>query len=195
MRTARRRTVDSSRRDDLLESVSKLFLAEGFTSMSVDELTRRLQCSKSTLYALAPTKEQLVLTVTRRFFKNATTEIEDRIRGVSDPAERIAVYLKCVGAAMSTQSAAFYRDMVSFQPTSEIYELNSAAAAGRVREIIEEGVRSGRFREIDPHFAGHLIAWAIEGIQSGRLQSGSDAETGHAFSQLGELILNGLGNH
>lgn len=161
--------------------------------MSVDQLTRRLQCSKSTLYAIAPSKEQLVLKVTRRFFKRATAEIEEAVRAVSDPAERIAVYLKSIGAAMSAQSAAFYRDMVGFQPTAEIYELNSSAAARRVREIIEDGVRSGRFREIDPGFAGHLIAWAIEGIQSGRLQSGSDAETGHAFSQLGELVLNGLG--
>src|SRR5690606_13540721 len=100
--------------------ISSEFLSEGFTTISVDELTRRLHCSKSTIYSVAPTKEQLVVAVTKRFFRLATTRIEESIAGIDDPGLRISAYLKGVGAAMSEQSPAFYRDMVSFGPTAEV---------------------------------------------------------------------------
>lgn len=176
-----------------MEQISTEFLAEGFTSISVDELARRLHRSKTTIYSLAPTKEQLVVAVTKRFFRLATAKIEETISAVDDPGRRISEYLKGVGAAMSEQSPAFYRDMVSFGPTSEVYALNSTAAAHRVRALIQQGVDSGEFRDINTDFASHLIAWAIEGIHSGKLPEESGLEAGQAFSELGDILLKGLG--
>lgn len=193
IRTPRRRTVDEGRRESLLEQISSEFLSEGFTTISVDELTRRLHCSKSTIYSVAPTKEQLVVAVTKRFFRLATTRIEESISGIDDPGLRISAYLKGVGAAMSEQSPTFYQDMVSFGPTAEVYTLNSAAAARRVQSLIQHGVDSGHFRDINTNFAGHLIGWAIEGIHSGRLPEDTGLEAGQAFSELGDILLKGLG--
>lgn len=195
LRTPRRRTVDQGRRDEILHRASAVFLEQGFTTITVDELARQLKCSKSTLYSAASTKEQLVVAVTRRFFAQATQQIESVVEGVSDPAERISSYLKGVGNAMSSQSSAFYRDMVSYPPTAAIYDVNSLAAAQRVRELINDGVTSGRFRDMDATFAGHLIALAIEGIQSGRLQEVSGLSAGQAYLELGDLLVNGLGAH
>lgn len=191
----RRRSVNTTRRAELIERVSDLLLAEGFTSLTVDDLARRLKCSKATLYSIASTKEQLVVAVTKRFFEQATRQIEAETSGVGDPGEQISSYLKGIGAAMSRQSSAFYRDMVSYPPTADIYDVNSLAAAQRVRQLIDHGVQTGRFRDMDATFAGHLIALAIEGIQSGRLQAVSGLSAGQAYVELGEILLNGLGKH
>ena len=77
-RTARRRVVDTRRRDELLRQAEAIILAEGFTAVTMDELAQRLGCSKATLYSLASTKEQLVLAVTRTFFREATAGPEAR---------------------------------------------------------------------------------------------------------------------
>lgn len=191
--TPRRRTVDPDRQSALLDSVSDLLMIEGFTSITVDEIARRLHCSKSTLYGVAATKSQLVTAVTRRFFERATRDIEAEIASIDGAAERIRAYLRGVGRAMSQQSPAFYRDMISYEPTARIYDVNSMAAARRVRELIQDGVDNGSFRDIDPDFASHLIAYAIEGIHSGRLQDASGLTAGEAFSQLGDLVVTGLG--
>ncbi|MET7540315.1 TetR/AcrR family transcriptional regulator [Streptomyces sp. NPDC005507] len=52
----------------------------------MDKLAQRLECSKATLYSLASTKEQLVLAVTRAFFRDATAEIEQAIQAEPDPS-------------------------------------------------------------------------------------------------------------
>lgn len=41
---------------------------------------------------------------------------------------------------------------------AEINDVNSAAAPRRVRELIEDGIAQGRFRDIDARFAGHVMA-------------------------------------
>src|SRR5439155_9439194 len=64
----RRRNVDTARLQELLAQASDIVLAEGFTSITMDQLAQRLGCSKATLYSLAGTKDQLVQTIPRHFF-------------------------------------------------------------------------------------------------------------------------------
>lgn len=176
----------------MMENLEKIFLAEGFSSLTVDEICRRLKCSKSTLYSIAGSREQIIQAVTRHFFARATTAIEAEVAQENDPGRRIIRYLDGVGTAMRRNSVAFYLDMVSYQPTADIYHLNSDAAARRVRELIEQGVEAGAFRKADAALAAQAIALLIDGVQSGELLQATGLSAGEAFSELGELLVNGL---
>jgi AcrR family transcriptional regulator len=191
-RTPRRRIVDTNRLEELQRRAEGIILTEGFTSVTMEEMAQRLGCSKATLYSLAPTKEQLVLTVTRSFFKNAAAEIEGAVAAEPDHRQRIRTYLDGVGTAMRRQSHAFYDDMVSYEPTAQIYRKNSAAAAARVRELIDDGARVGAFRQLNGAFAAQVVAVAIDAVHSGALLEGTELSAGDAFSQLGDLLLDGL---
>lgn len=192
LNTPRRRRVDTARRDELLARIEDIFLAEGFTSVSVDDLTQRLRCSKATLYSVASTKEQLVIAATKHFFGAAAQQIEDAVAGEPDSRNRITLYLGGVAAAMRRNSRAFYDDMVSYQPTAEIYARNTAQAARRVQELIDEGVRAGHFRATDGRFAAELVALAIDAVQSGVLLEKTGLSAADAFAELGDLLLHGL---
>jgi AcrR family transcriptional regulator len=191
-RVRRHSHADSERRTELLERLERIFLAEGFSSLTVDEICRRLKCSKSTLYSIADSREQIIQAVTRHFFARATVAIEAEVAQEKDPARRIIRYLDGVGTAMRRNSVAFYVDMVSYQPTANIYHLNSDAAARRVRELIERGVEVGAFRKADAALAAQAIALLIDGVQSGELLQATGLSAGEAFSELGELLVNGL---
>lgn len=190
--TPRRRRVDTARRDDLLQRIEDIFLNEGFTSVTVGELTERLHCSRATLYSVASTKEQLVVLATKRFFSGSAENIEAEVAAESDPRIRIVTYLSGVANAMRRNSQAFYDDMVAFPPTAEIYGRNTARAAERVRELIEDGIATGEFRATDGVFASQLVALAIEGVQSGVLLDRTGMSAADAFNELGNLLLNGL---
>lgn len=190
--SVRRRRVDSDRRAQLLEELDALVLAEGFLALSMDDLAHRLHCSKATLYSVAGNKEQLVVALTKRFFREATEQIEQVVAGVADPRLRIPAYLSGVGSAMSRLSTQFYADMIGLRSTAEIYRTNSAAAARRVRELIAEGVEEGALRPIDGNFAGQLVALAIEGVQSGVLLRSTGLSAGEAYTEMADLLLHGL---
>ncbi|MDX2605500.1 TetR/AcrR family transcriptional regulator [Streptomyces caniscabiei] len=176
-----------------MRQAEAIILAEGFTAVTMDELAQRLGCSKATLYSLAATKEQLVLAVTRAFFRDATAEIEQAVQAEPDPRQRIRAYLAGVGTAMRRHSHAFYDDMVGYEPTAQIYRKNSAAAAAqRVHEMIEEGVQTGVFRALNGQFAAQVVAVTIDAVQSGALLESTGLTAGDAFSELGDLLLDGL---
>lgn len=191
-RSPRRRLVGNDRVEELLRQASDIVLTEGFTSVTMDELAQRLGCSKATLYSVAGSKEQLVQAITRRFFIEAAAEIEAKVDAESDSRQRIRTYLSGVGAAMRRHSPAFYDDMVSYAPTARLYRRNSDAAARRVHELIDEGVRAGDFRNLNGTFAAHVVAVAIDALQSGLLLESTGLAAGDAFSELGDLLLDGL---
>lgn len=189
--SVRRRRVDPERRAQLLRNLEELVLAEGFTALSMDDLAQRLHCSKATLYSVAGNKEQLVVALTKGFFRQATEQIEQAVADVADPRLRVPAYLSGVGRAMSRCSTQFYADMIGLRSTASIYRTNSAAAARRVQELIAEGVEAGALRSIDGNFAGHLVALAIEGVQSGVLLQGG-LSAGEAYIEMADLLLHGL---
>ena len=187
-----RKSDDGSRRQELLVELEALFLSEGFSGLTIEELCSRLRCSKTTLYSVASSREQIIQKVTRHFFERSTKAIEAGIADTEDPAERIVRYLAGIGSAMGRNSRAFYVDMISYEPTAAIYRLNSRAAARNVQGMIEDGVASGAFRAADAALAGQAISLLIDGVQSGELLEATGLTAGEAYTEIGELVIHGL---
>jgi AcrR family transcriptional regulator len=190
----RKRRVENERREELLARLQELLVAEGFAHLTVDDLAARLQCSKSTLYAISSSKEFLVTTVLKRFFRLAAERVEARVVSIARPSEQIAAYLTAVGTEMRGMSTTCYADMMAHDSTREIYAINSAAAARRVREYIQHGIGAGEFRALHAEFVGECVSLLIEGIQHGELLERTGLSSGDAFTELGELVLAALTN-
>ena len=188
----RRRTGDHT--EAILEQLEELFLDVGFAHLTVGALAKEVHCSKSTLYGVAPSRDQLVVAVVKHFFRHAAARIEARVAEITDPRDRVAIYLAGVGDEMRRMSPACYADMIGFETTRGIYDHNSRVAASRVHEMIHEGIRSGAFRPVHAEFVGEAVSLLIEGIQQGALLERTGLSSGDAFAELGELVLAALTN-
>jgi AcrR family transcriptional regulator len=182
----------TARQRALLAELEELFLAEGFVTFTLDELAARTHCSKSTLYALAPSKEQLAVKVVEHFFKGAAREIEARIDGLDDARQVIGEYLAGVSDYLNRASPKFMADIAEFAPARAAYELNSRAAAGRIRAFIAKGVADGVFRDVHASLIAEMAAVLIEGIQTGVVGSRTGVSDAEAFTALADLLLGGL---
>ena len=61
------RAQRTRRQLDLLDRLVALMAAEGFAGFTLDEIALRMHCSKTTLYALADTKQDLVVEVVKQY--------------------------------------------------------------------------------------------------------------------------------
>lgn len=180
------------RQAELLDQLEALFLEDGFAGFTLDDLAVRLRCSKSTLYALAGSKEQLALRVIRHFFRKATAAVEERTFTVTDPALRVTGYLTAVAAALAPARAAFHRDLEAFPPGREVYERNTALAAERVRELIADGVAQGRFREVHPALVADTVTTLMLRIGRGETARATGLDDATAYRELAALLLHGI---
>jgi AcrR family transcriptional regulator len=184
----------SRRREELLDQLVSLFLAEGFRHFTLDDLSARLHCSKSTLYTLGQTKDQVTVNVVRRFFRTATGQVESAIadRRFAPPGERIAGYLHAIGDALRPASAAFMADLAAHAFAREIYEQNTAIAARRVGELIAAGVTSGEFRPVHAAFVADTAAATMARIQSGAVLAATGLADADAYDELAAILLEGI---
>ncbi|WAL49301.1 TetR/AcrR family transcriptional regulator [Rhodococcus pyridinivorans] len=181
----------TARRTELFDGLVELFLAEGFAHLTLDVIAARLQCSKSTLYTLAGSKEQLVTSATKHFFKRATEQVEAKV-AVAGSADRIATYLAAVGEALAAASEPFMNDLDAFAPAREVYERNTRIAAHRVQELITEGVADGDFRGVNAAFAADLAATMMVRIQQGRVRAATGLDDANAYRELASILTTGV---
>lgn len=182
----------SARQDELFGQLVDLFLREGFSDITLAAAATRLHCSKSTIYSLASSREQLIGTAVVFFFKGAAERVEQKLSGTSDPTERIAAYLRAVGDELRPASAAFIDDVAAFPPANEVYERNTQFAAARVRELISEGVANGSFREVPAAFVAEVVSAVLVRIQQGQISAGTGLSDADAYDELATLIVNGI---
>lgn len=191
-RGALRRTGRTRRQLELLDRLRALFLTEGFAPFTLDDLTARVHCSKATLYALAPSKEQLAVTVVKHHFAMAAARVEAAIADVADVRERIGRYLAAIGEEMSAGSEEFISDVDAFAPTRDVYERNSRIASDRIRGLVAEGVASGVFHNVHTAFVAEMVSATIDAIQRGDVRRRAGLADGQAFTELSTLVLRAL---
>jgi len=190
MQVSRPATRGAARRSEILAELVSLFLAEGFLAFSVEDLALRLQCSKSTLYGIAPSKEQLITAVVRAFFRESTQAIEARLAGESDPVRRIRAYLEAIAVGLAPASPAFFADLDMFGPAREIYAQNTAIAARRVGDLVGAAERSGR--TLDAAFIGAVAGIVMQSIQRGDMKAVTSLSDATAYRLLADLIVSGV---
>lgn len=180
-------------RHQLLDELIELFLAEGFLELGVGDLAARLRCSRTTIYQVAPSKERIVLTAIRGFFRRATERIEAQVAAEPDPGARLSVYLTAVAAELAPASERFYADLQAYAPAAEIYQANTRLAARRVGELVTAGVEAGALRPVDASFVGAAVAQVMTAIQGGSIASAAGLADAAAYRALADLVVHGVG--
>ncbi len=184
----------TARRAELFDAVVALVLADGFAHLTLDEIAGRLHCSKSTLYTLAPSKDELVVAAVRHFFRAATDAVDAADRAASDAggaratARRLAAYLGAVGEALAPASESFVSDLAAYEPTRLVYERNTAAAAERVRTIVDDGARAGDVRDVHATFVADVAASVMVSIQTRALARRTGLDDATAYRELADLL-------
>ncbi len=185
-------SATTTRREELLDGLLALFLAEGFRQFTLADLAARLRCSKTTLYALGQTKEQVTVNVVRHFFRTSTDAVEARTASAASATARLEAYLRAIGRELRPASAAFMEDLGAHAAAREVYERNTELAAGRVRDILTEGVRAGEFREVDTAFVADVTASTMQRIQTGAVRGATGLHDADAYDALAALVLEGI---
>lgn len=181
----------TSRQAQLLDDLVELILAEGFRQFTLGDLAARLHCSKTTLYALGGSKEQVTVNAVKHFLRRSAEAVE-RQAEVGDPPERIVAYLRAVADALRPASAAFIADVAALPPAAEAYERTTRLGSERVAQLIAEGVRSGHFREVHAAFVADTVAATMQRIQKGRVLSATGLNDADAYDELAALVLDGI---
>lgn len=175
------------RREELIDELISLVIRDGFMHLSIEDLARQLKRSKSTLYSVAGSKEQIFVAIARAFFRRATARIEQRLSESDSTDSRIGSYLKAISEEFASASPRFFADLDEFPPTREIYRANMTVAAGRVQELVLEAVPETSRSEAT--FVGTVAGQIMEAIHRGEIEQATQLDHPAAYRALAKLLV------
>lgn len=165
----RGRPVDETKRNDILNVATKLFMQQGFSTTSMEQIAKEAGISKLTLYSRFADKNALFTDVIAR---KCRTHIPDElfdIFGTACPREAI----ETVGAALfslitSPDATAMYRMMAAEAPNNpEMTQLFYNAGPKRVKTLVREKMQylrdTGKLNIADPDEAKEFFCALFSG--------------------------------
>jgi AcrR family transcriptional regulator len=176
----------TSRQAELLGAIEALYLAEGFAGQTLDALATTLRCSKMTLYTLAQSREQLAVAVFRRFFEETAAEADRLVKARRSPVERVDAHVDVVAQRMLQMSAVCFHELISFDPTREVYESFARDSAVALVGLLE-GAPGPNARRLSAGFVAETVKLVLESMCSGEFTTDTGIDVDDGVAQLRNL--------
>ncbi len=184
---------DERRRSELLASLETLMLDEGFSAWRVGQLASRLNCSRSTLYKLAPSKDALVLLLIDAYVIAALTRAKREGDDAGAPATAIIAYAEAINREQRRGSMRFWADVDAWDEADALIKCHAQSAVAVVKGYLDRGVESGEFRPANTELLAHIIWQAARQTRDPMLLGGCGLDAGQAMQELGRFIVYGMG--
>jgi AcrR family transcriptional regulator len=158
-------------REEVLDAAAAAFLERGYAATSIDDVADRLGCTKGRVYHHFHTKGGLFLGVYQRAFRAAIDAVQPIMRSRSSAAERLYQMAQAhvrltldagqAGLAVGDTEMA----LVSEGRTPSQVLLDVSALRKQYEDcfvaVIEQGVKSGEFRPVDPYLMAKASLGAL----------------------------------
>lgn len=153
---ARERAL-TARQRELLDEMEHLF-ADGFAHLTMAGLAGRLNCSLRTLYALAPSRDELVLIVVDRNLWRIGRMARDAIAGDLAPLDAVRTYLEAATVAVSGWTESFARDLATVPAAQRLADEHSAYLEAVTRTLLDLAVDRGDIPSVDTAAVARVLA-------------------------------------
>ncbi len=149
---------DKDRHGDTLsrifEAATDVFAEVGFAGARMDQIARRADVNKATIYYHIGDKKSLYAEVIRRVLGSTADKIKRNTKDIDSPDEKIRAYINTMAEAMDKNPrmpSIMLREVASGGVTlPDAVVADFAGIIGIVGGIVDEGVGKGRFSQTDP---------------------------------------------
>jgi TetR/AcrR family transcriptional repressor of mexJK operon len=171
--------LDEERVTEILEVATDVFMSEGFTAASTNEIARRANASKGTFYARFPSKEQLFIAVMERRMETLSQAVLASLPEEPDTMTTLlALGAHLLKEVLSREQVTLIRiigmESERFPALGHrFYELGPKKGQTGLARYLKGQVALGRLRKVDPmRMAEHLqslllggeVRWTVLGL-------------------------------
>jgi AcrR family transcriptional regulator len=181
----------TERQRELLDQMERL-IAGGFATLTMAELAARLNCSLRTLYALAPSRDELVLVVVDRNLWRVGRAARDAVREDLAPLDAVRAYLEAATVAVSGWTEAFGRDLAAVPAAQELEEGHNEYLFDVTRTLLDLAAERGDIADVDTAAVARVLAGLGRFFSRPQVISSLESSPKEAADQVVDLVLRGL---
>jgi AcrR family transcriptional regulator len=165
-----RRRLDNGRREELLDGVTTITAARGFSEVGIAEMAQELHCSQSSLYKIAPSKDRLIVLAIRRWGDRASEAAEVRAQRGGSASERARAFFRAEMGSMHSLSERFYADIGRYE-WARLAWCSSVMEPflKRFLELVQLAVDAGEIRPVNTRLLAEVLKQVLLVLRNKRV--------------------------
>jgi len=182
----------SPRQLELLDELEAQLLRGGLAELTMAQIAARMGCSLRTLYGIAPSKDELLLSVIDRRLRRIGRAAIEALDASLPPLDALRVYLRTAHEAVQPQAAAMLADLGGVAGAGRLFDAHEAYLTAVTQSLLESALQTGEIPQVDTAAVAHVLGGLGREFaqpEVAELAHASPKETADAIS---ELILQGL---
>lgn len=181
----------TERQRQILDELGSLF-EKGFADLTMADLAASLNCSLRTLYGLAPSRDELVLTVVDRNVRKVGRSAIAAIKPDMAPLDAVRAYLSAATVAVSDMTEEFARDLADMPAGRRLNREHSDYLVAVTGRLLDLAVERGDIGDVDTAAVARVIAGLGRDFAAPQVMPTLRSSPKEAADAVVEIVLAGL---
>ena len=182
----------TTRQLEILDALEKSVMVDSLADITMAGIAKRMNCSLRTLYGIAPSKDELVMTVVDRRLHRIGREAMQALELDGSPLTRLRAYLQAANRAVQPTTAAFFRDFVHAPAAQRVIGAHGAYVVAITQALLDEAVGEGEIQAMDTVALAHILGGLGAEFSRPDVDEIIHGSPKDAADLVAEIILSGL---
>lgn len=182
----------TARQREILGELEKLVAAEGLAELTMAEIAAQMNCSLRTLYGIAPSKEELVLTVVDRRLHRIGRRAIGALDASLSPLAALRAYLQAANEAVQPETVAFARDFADLPGAKRLLDGHEHYVMAVTQNLLDRAVAEGQIPPVDTAVLAHVLGGLGRELARPEVAGRAAASPKASADAIAEIILRGL---
>jgi AcrR family transcriptional regulator len=182
----------SPRQEEVLDVVEAVFVREGIRAVRIGQLASEASCSRSTLYELAPSKEDLLLLVLDRMMRRIMRHGARAIDRAADPLDRVQAMLTSGALGFEALGPRFLDAVRQHPPARLLFDRRIGEGRDALEMLIEDAARTGHFRPVNAAVVAEAMFAVVLRFTDPDFVRSTKVSSNTGLAELVDVLLDGL---
>ncbi len=182
----------SPRQREILDVVERVFRRDGVRGVRMGELATEASCSRSTLYELAPSKEDLLLLTLDGMMRRMMRRGADAIAAAEDPVGRIRGMLLSGALDFAELGPSFLEAVRGHTPSRILFDSKISEGMQVLELLIDDAIEAGAFREVNAALVAEAIFAVILRFTDASIVRSTKVSPTAGLAELIDVLIDGL---
>ena len=189
------RTVGELRRrgrSELLDELGSIFADRGFARTPIGELARLLRCSRSTLYRVAPTHDELVLAVLDHVFSRIRRSADGAAAATQGAGAKVQTWALTIIEEAGALTPQLRADIAAWDPARSALETELRAMLADFALLFEAAIEASEVRPANPVFTFEWLQGACSLANDPAFLESAGLTYGDALEEIRRAFFSGF---
>ena len=156
------------------------------------EIAAQVGASLRTLYGIAPSKDELLLTIVDRRLHRIGRAAIQALDASMPPLDALRVYLRAANQAVQPESVSLSADLAKVAGAGRMFDSHEAYLTAVTQNLLDRAVADGQIAQVDTAAVAHILAGLGREFARGEVAEIAHASPKETADAISELIFQGL---